>query len=109
MTAERSLKLMISRLLEANAVRDILTDPDKLRLAIDEDPTLIETLKATVAINEVKFSQNEVEPYSLSQLGHINQTIERATPDELDQISIIAIFLLEREIFKISKRILGNQ
>lgn len=106
--AERHLKLMISRLLEANAVRDILVDPDKLRLAINEDPTLIETLRATVAINEVKFNQNEVEPYSLSQLGNINQTIERANPTELDQISTIAIFLLEREIFEISKRILNK-
>lgn len=104
-----NLKLLISRLLEANAVRDILIDPDKLRSAINEDPALIETLRATVDINKVKFSQHEVEPYSLSQLGHINQTIERSTPDELDQISTIAIFLLEREIFEISKRILDNQ
>ena len=105
MSEERLLKVLVSRIFEANSLRELL-DPEKLKEACEELPNLVETLRESVACNTVRFEQNHVQPHPMSSLSQINQIIDNARDSELVHIVNTVLFVMEHEIFKISKKIL---
>lgn len=103
-----SFKLLISRILEAVAIRELL-DHEKLEEALREIPYLKETLQESVNINTTRFEQNHVDPQKMSQLPNVSRFIANATDGELEHAANTAIFIMEKEIFNISKKILEGQ
>ena len=108
MNNTEKLKLVVSRIIEANSIRELL-NRDKLNETLTELPHILEALKESVAINTNRFEQSFVDPISLSRLPQLNQLLAQAGPEELDNIANTALFIMEREIFSISKKILEQQ
>ena len=108
MNEERLLKILASRIIEANSLRQLL-DSTKLEEACAELPNLVETLRESVAFNTIRFEQNHVQPQPMSRLPQINQIIDNARDSELEHIVNTVIFVMEHEIFKISKKILDSR
>ena len=102
---EAKLKVLVSRIIEANSLRELL-DSKKLEEACAELPHLVETLRETVAFNTIRFEQNHVQPQTMSSLPQVNQIIDNARDSELEHIVNTVLFVMEHEIFKISKKIL---
>ena len=103
-----TLKLLISRVLEADAIRELL-DCNKLDEALREIPSLMETISESVSMSAVRFDQNYVEPQKMHQLPNMTRIIAGASDSELEHIANTVIFIMEKEIFKISKKILENK
>jgi hypothetical protein len=102
---EAKLKVLVSRVMEANSLRELL-DSEKLEEACAELPHLVETLRESVACNTLRFEQNHVQPHPVSRLSQVNQIIDNARDSELEHIVNTVLFVMEHEIFKISKKIL---
>lgn len=102
------LKLMVSRIIEAYSIRELL-NKDKLDETLAELPHILEALRESVAINTNRFEQSYVEPIPLSRLPQLNQLLAQGNPEELTNVANSAIFIMEREIFNISKKILEQQ
>ena len=99
------LKLVVSRIIEAYSLRELL-NKDKLDETLTELPHILEALKESVAINTNRFEQSFVDPISLSRLPQLNQLLAQGNQEELANIANTAIFIMEKEIFNISKKIL---
>jgi hypothetical protein len=108
MNTEEKLKLVVSRIIEAYSIRELLNQ-DKLNETLVELPHLLEALKESVAINTNRFEQSYVEPIALSRLSQVNQLLAQGNPEELINIANSAIFIMEKEIFNITKKILEGQ
>jgi hypothetical protein len=108
MNTEEKLKLVVSRIIEAYSIRELLNQ-DKLNETLVELPHLLETLKESVAINTNRFEQSYVDPIALSRLSQVNQLLAQGNPEELSNIANSAIFIMEKEIFNITKKILEQQ
>ena len=105
MNNEEQLKLIVSRIIEAYSIRELL-NKDKLNETMAELPHILEALKESVSINTNRFEQSFVEPISLSRLPQLNQLLAQDNQEELSNIANTAIFIMEKEIFNISKKIL---
>lgn len=101
------LKLIMSRIVEACSLRELL-DADKLNETLAEMPHVLEALKESVAINTNRFDQSYVEPLTLSRLSHFNMLLARSNDDELEGIANTVLFIMEKEIYNISKKILAQ-
>jgi hypothetical protein len=108
MNTEEKLKLVVSRIIEAYSLRELL-NKDKLNETLVELPHLLEALKESVAINTNRFDQSYVDPTPLSRLPQLNQLLAQGNPEELSNVANTAIFIMEKEIFMISKKILEGQ
>lgn len=108
MNTEEKLKLVVSRIIEAYSIRELLNQ-DKLNETLAELPHLLEALKESVAINTNRFEQSYVDPIALSRLSQVNQLLAQGNPEELSNIANSAIFIMEKEIFNITKKILEDQ
>ena len=108
MNSTEKLKLIISRIIEAHSIRELL-NKDKLNETLVELPHILEALKESVAINTNRFEQSYVDPIALSRLPQLNQLLAQGNQEELTNIADTAIFIMEREIFMISKKILEQQ
>jgi hypothetical protein len=108
MNTEEKLKLVVSRIIEAYSLRELLNE-DKLNETLVELPHLLEALKESVAINTNRFDQSYVDPTPLSRLPQLNQLLAQGNPEELSNVANTAIFIMEKEIFMISKKILEGQ
>ena len=108
MSSAEKLKLLVSRIIEANSIRELL-NKDTLNATLAEMPHVLEALKESVSINTVRFEQNAVDPSPLSRLPQLNQLIAQSNEEEMLGIANTALFIMEREIFHISKKILENQ
>jgi len=108
MNSTEKLKLVVSRIIEANSIRELL-NRDKLNETLVELPHILEALKESVAINTNRFDQSYVDPIALSRLPQLNQLLAQGNPEELSNVADTAIFIMEREIFSISKKILEQQ
>ena len=108
MNTEEKLKLVVSRIIEAYSIRELLNQ-DKLNETLAELPHLLEALKESVAINTNRFEQSYVDPIALSRLSQVNQLLAQGNPEELSNIANSAIFIMEKEIFNITKKILEGQ
>ena len=102
------LKLVVSRIIEAYSLRELL-NKDKLDETLTELPHILEALKESVAINTNRFEQSFVDPISLSRLPQLNQLLAQGNQEELANIANTAIFIMEKEIFNITKKILEQQ
>ena len=102
------LKLVVSRIIEAYSLRELL-NKDKLDETLVELPHILEALKESVAINTNRFDQSFVDPISLSRLPQLNQLLAQGNEEELSNIANTAIFIMEKEIFNITKKILEQQ
>ena len=108
MNIEEKLKLVVSRIIEAYSLRELL-NKDKLNETLVELPNLLEALKESISINTVRFEQSYVDPTPLSRLPQLNQLLAQGNPEELSNVANTAIFIMEKEIFMISKKILEGQ
>lgn len=108
MNTEEKLKLVVSSIIEAYSIRELLNQ-DKLNETLVELPHLLEELKESILINTNRFEQNYVEPIALSRLSQVNQLLAQGNPEELMNIANSAIFIMEKEIFNITKKILEDQ
>lgn len=108
MNTEEKLKFVVSRIIEAYSIRELLNQ-DKFNETLVELPHLLETLKESVAINTNRFEQSYVDPIALSRLSQVNQLLAQGNPEELSNIANSAIFIMEKEIFNITKKILEQQ
>jgi hypothetical protein len=108
MNIEEKLKLVVSRIIEAYSLRELL-NKDKLNETLVELPNLLEALKESISINTVRFEQSYVDPTPLSRLPQLNQLLAQGNPEELSNVANTAIFIMEKEIFMISKKILEQQ
>ena len=108
MNTEEKLKLVVSRIIEAYSIRELL-NKDKLNETLIELPHLLEALKESVAINTNRFEQSYVDPIALSRLSQVNQLLAQGNQEELANIADSAMFIMEKEIFNISKKILEDQ
>jgi hypothetical protein len=105
MNNEEKLKLIVSRIIEAYSIRELL-NKDKLNETMAELPHILEALKESISINTNRFEQSFVEPIPLSRLPQLNQLLAQDNQEELSNIANTAIFIMEKEIFNISKKIL---
>ena len=105
MDNNEKLKLVVSRIIEAYSIRELL-NKDKLNETMAELPHILEALKESVSINTNRFEQSFVEPIHLSRLPQLNQLLAQDNQEELSNIANTAIFIMEKEIFNISKKIL---
>jgi len=108
MNTEEKLKLVVYRIIEAYSIRELL-NKDKLNETLIELPHLLEALKESVAINTNRFEQSYVDPIALSRLSQVNQLLAQGNQEELANIADSAMFIMEKEIFNISKKILEDQ
>ena len=108
MNTEEKLKLVVSRIIEAYSIRELLNQ-DKLNETLVELPHLLETLKESILINTNRFEQSYVDPIALSRLPQLNQLLAQGNQEELMNIANSAIFIMEKEIFNISKKILEGK
>lgn len=108
MNTEEKLKLVVSRIIEAYSIRELLNQ-DKLNETLVELPHLLDSMKETILINTNRFEQSYVEPIALSRLSQVNQLLAQGNPEELMNIANSAIFIMEKEIFNITKKILEQQ
>lgn len=104
---DEKLKLMVSRIIEAYSIRELL-NKDKLDETLVELPHILEALKESVAINTNRFEQSYVDPIALSRFPQFNQLLAQGNSEELTNIANTALFIMEKEIFNISKKILGQ-
>ena len=104
---DEKLKLAVSRIIEAYSIRELL-NKDKLNDTLVELPHILEALKESVDINTTRFEQSYVEPIALSRLPQLNQLLAQGNEEELSNIANSAIFIMEKEIFNISKKILED-
>lgn len=107
MDTVNQLKLVVSRIIEAYSLRELL-NKDKLNKTTVELPHILEALKESVAINTTRFEQSYVEPIALSRLPQLNQLLAQGNEEELSDIANSAIFIMEKEIFNITKKILED-
>ena len=105
MDNNEKLKLVVSRIIEAYSIRELL-NKDKLNETMAELPHILESLKESVEINTNRFEQSYVEPVALSKLPQLNQLLAQGNSEEISNIANSAIFIMEKEIFNISKKIL---
>jgi hypothetical protein len=105
---DEKLKLVVSRIIEAYSIRELL-NKDKLDETLVELPHILEALKESVSINTNRFDQSYVDPIALSRLPQLNQLLAQGNQEELANIANTAIFIMEKEIFNISKKILEQQ
>lgn len=108
MNTEEKLKLVVSRIIEAYSIRELLNQ-DKLNETLAELPHLLEALKESILINTNRFEQSYVDPIALSRLSQVNQLLAQGNPEELTNVADSAIFIMEKEIFNITKKILEQQ
>jgi len=108
MNTEEKLKLVVSRIIEAYSLRELL-NKDKLNETLVELPHLLEALKESISISTNRFDQSYVDPIALSRLPQLNQLLAQGNPEELSNVANTAIFIMEKEIFMISKKILEQQ
>ena len=108
MSTDEKLKLVISRIIEAHAIRELL-NKDKLNETMAELPHILDTLKESVSINTIRFEQSYVNPIALSKLPQLNQLLTQGNQEELLNIANTAIFIMEKEIFNITKKILEQR
>jgi len=108
MNTTEKLKLIVSRIIEAHSIRELL-NKDKLNETLVELPHILEALKESVSINTNRFEQSYVDPIALSRLPQLNQLLAQGNSEELSNVADTAIFIMEREIFSISKKILEQQ
>ena len=108
MSNTEKLKLVVSRIIEAYSIRELL-NKEKLNETLAELPHLLEALGESISINTNRFDQSFVDPIALSRLPQLNQLLAQAGPEELDNIANTALFIMEREIFSISKKIVEQQ
>jgi len=108
MNTEEKLKLVVSRIIEAYSIRELLNQ-DKLNETLVELPHLLEAMKESILINTNRFEQSYVEPIALSRLSQVNQLLAQGNPEELTNVADSAIFIMEKEIFNITKKILEQQ
>ena len=108
MSTEEKLKLVVSRIIEAHAIRELL-NKDGLNETMAELPHILDTLKESVSINTIRFEQSYVNPIALSKLPQLNQLLTQGNQEEVLNIANTAIFIMEKEIFNITKKILEQR
>lgn len=107
-TIERMLKVLVYRILEANSLRELL-DPEKLKDAKKQIPQLIDMLCSNYNQNKDKFEQLDVDPVEIQNLQPLQKHLEQCPTPDLVHLTEIAIFIMERETFKINNVIIDAQ
>ncbi|AGE51556.1 hypothetical protein PBCVCviKI_462R [Paramecium bursaria Chlorella virus CviKI] len=107
-TVERMLKVLVYRILEANSFRELLV-PEKIKETKKQFPQIIDTICSNYNLNKDKFEQLNVDPVEIQNLQPLQNHLEKCSTPELVHLAEIAIFIMERETFKINNAILESQ
>ncbi|AGE54302.1 hypothetical protein PBCVIL52s1_612R [Paramecium bursaria Chlorella virus IL-5-2s1] len=107
-TIERMLKVLIYRVIEANSLRELLV-PEKLKDAKKQIPNIIDLICANHNFNKEKFNTLQVDPVDIQNLQSLQSHLENCSTPNLVHLAEIAIFIMERETFKINGVILESQ
>ncbi|AAC96794.1 hypothetical protein PBCV1_A426R [Paramecium bursaria Chlorella virus 1] len=107
-TVERMLKVLVYRILEANSFRELLV-PEKIKDTKKQIPQIIDMICSNYNLNKDKFEQLNVDPVEIQNLQPLQNHLEKCSTPELVHLAEIAIFIMERETFKINNAILESQ
>ena len=107
-TVERMLKVLVYRILEANSFRELLV-PEKIKDTKKQFPQIIDMICSNYNLNKDKFEQLNVDPVEIQNLQPLQNHLEKCSTPELVHLAEIAIFIMERETFKINNAILESQ
>ncbi|AGE48620.1 hypothetical protein PBCVAN69C_690L [Paramecium bursaria Chlorella virus AN69C] len=102
------LKVLVYRILEANSFRELLV-PEKIKDTKKQIPQIIDMICSNYNLNKDKFEQLNVDPVEIQNLQPLQNHLEKCSTPELVHLAEIAIFIMERETFKINNAILESQ
>ena len=107
-TIERMLKVLVYRIFEANSLRELIV-PEKLKDAKKKIPQIIDMICSNYNHNKDKFEQLDVDPVEIQNLQPLQKHLEQCSTPDLVHLAEIAIFIMERETFKINNVIIDAQ
>jgi hypothetical protein len=101
-------RLLIMRILEANAIRELL-DESALKETKKVIPDLINGLMLSYKQNKERFDTQNVEPMRISDLSHFQEFASTCETHDLIRLAEVSRFVMEREIHKIAEAIISKQ
>ena len=107
-TIQRILKVLVFRILEANSLRELIC-PEKFKEIKKEIPQIVDLICSNYNLNKDKFEQLHVDPVDIHNLQPLQNHLDKCSTPELVNLAEVAIFIMEKEIFKISTKILESQ
>lgn len=101
-------KTLILRIFEAISVRDLLNE-SSLKESKNKNPNLIENLLISLKQNSSLFEDKYVNPIEIDQLSHFQNSLNSCDTAELVRLAEIARFIMEKEIYQITKTVIEKQ
>jgi hypothetical protein len=101
-------RLLILRILEANAVRELLHE-DVLKETKKQIPDLIDGLVVSYNQNKQRFETQNVEPMKIAGISQFQQFISTCETPDIVRLAEVSRFIMENETHKILRAVLDKQ
>jgi hypothetical protein len=101
-------RLLILRILEANAIRELLHE-NVIKETKKQIPDLIDGLVISYNQNKQRFETQNVEPMKIAGIPQFQQFISTCETPEIVRLAEVTRFVMERETHTIIKAILDKQ
>jgi hypothetical protein len=105
---QRILKVLVFRILEATSLRELIAS-EKLKEIKKELPQILDLICSNYNLNKDKFEHLNVDPVDIRKLQPLQDHLEQCSTPELVNLAEAAIFIMEKEVFKINSAILEAQ
>jgi len=102
------LRALIFKVLETNSIRELL-DKTQLKAAKKNVPDIVLQLLNTYTQNQHRFETQHVNPLEIHLVRQAYESTASCDSSELARLAGVALFIMEREIHEITKRILDGQ
>jgi hypothetical protein len=101
-------RLLILRILEANAVRELLQE-SVMKETKKQIPDLIDSLMMSYNQNKQRFETQNVEPMKISAISQFQQFVSSCETPDIVRLAEVSRFIMENETHSILKAILDKQ
>lgn len=101
-------RVLILRIFEATSVRELL-DQSVMKETKKHIPDIIENLLHSMQRSGPMFEDKFVTPIPVHHMDAFNGTVQICPTEELVRLAEIARFILEKEIYLITKKVIDNQ
>ena len=108
MDERKLLRALIFKVLETNSIRELL-DKTKLKVAKTNVPDIVLQLLDAYKQNQRRFETQYVNPLEIHLVRQAYESTASCDSTELARLAGVALFIMEREIHEITKRILDGQ
>ncbi|APC25727.1 hypothetical protein BST79_gp214 [Only Syngen Nebraska virus 5] len=105
---QRILKVLVFRILEATSLRELMS-PEKFKEMKKELPQLLDLMCSNYNLNKDKFEHLTTDPLDIRKLQPLHNHLEQCSTPELVNLAEVAIFIMEKEVFKINSAIIEAQ